>query len=122
MTLAGKPEQQPCNVFPMMIRSVSVQLFGQTPLRSLAQSLIIILMLISPLSFSTENIPNFSYECPVSIDAPTKSKRHGIVVQQSPKRINRNRAPAARQLAVPHLKIPSDTLVSYTPPSRAPPA
>jgi len=41
-------------------------LLGRRPARHLAQSLIVILLLISPLSFSTDKVSNFTYECPVS--------------------------------------------------------
>ncbi len=44
-------------------------------LRRLAQTLITVLMLISPLSFSTDKVTNFTYECPVSTTCTIKSNR-----------------------------------------------
>ncbi len=54
-------------------------LLGRTPIRRLAQSLIAVLLLISPLSFSTDTITNFTYECPVSCCGSEKTV---IVVAQ----------------------------------------
>ena len=51
-------------------------------LRRLSQSLIIILMLISPLSFSTDKITNFTYECPVSTGCSIKSNRRIALQRQ----------------------------------------
>jgi hypothetical protein len=44
-------------------------------LRRLAQSLITILVLISPLSFSTDKVSNFTYECPVSTTCTITTSR-----------------------------------------------
>jgi len=54
-------------------------LLGRRPARHLAQSLIVILLLISPLSFSTDKVSNFTYECPVSCCGSEKTV---IVVAQ----------------------------------------
>lgn len=51
-------------------------------LRRLAQSLITILMLISPLSFSTDKVTNFTYECPVSASCTIKSSRRITLQRQ----------------------------------------
>ena len=57
-------------------------LLGRTPIRRLAQSLILVLLLISPLSFSTDKIPNFVYECQVSAGGSEKLKR-SLAVQRT---------------------------------------
>jgi hypothetical protein len=52
------------------------------PLRCLSQSLIIILMLISPLSFSTDKVSNFTYECPVAASCTVKTSRRITLQRQ----------------------------------------
>lgn len=54
-------------------------LLGRAPIRRLAQSLITILLLISPLSFSTDKVTNFTYECPVSAGCSIKETRRMII-------------------------------------------
>lgn len=51
-------------------------------LRRLAQTLITVLMLISPLSFSTDKVTNFTYECPVSTTCTIKSNRRIVLQRQ----------------------------------------
>ncbi|QOX78877.1 hypothetical protein FY034_08005 [Trichlorobacter lovleyi] len=51
-------------------------------LRRLAQTLITVLMLISPLSFSTDKVTNFTYECPVSTTCTIKSNRRITLQRQ----------------------------------------
>jgi hypothetical protein len=57
-------------------------LLGRIPLRRLSQTLIIILMLISPLSFSTDKVTNFTYECPVSTNCTINTSRRITLQRQ----------------------------------------
>jgi hypothetical protein len=108
------------NILPT--KNIMQLLLGQTPLRRLSQSLIIILMLISPLSFSTEQITNFTYECPVSTICAVKQTRRSAI---------HNHAGAARQpdchnreahLAASSPLYPPPTRFITSALSRAPPA
>jgi len=97
-------------------------LLGRAPLRRLSQSLILILLLISPLSFSTDKVTNFTYECPVSAGCSIKDNRNvGIQLRLPPLTLQQLPDPAIRHalssaVRPPLLKLSLDT------PSRAPPA
>ncbi len=98
------------------------QLLGQTPLRRLSQSLIIILMLISPLSFSTDKLTNFTYECPVSTTCFIKtSRRITMQSQVTPETATKVRVSSTRP-ALPDVTKPAVTLHCFTSHCRAPPA
>lgn len=47
--------------------------------RYLSQSLILILALLSPLTFSTDKVPNFTPDCEIQFTQGTKSSRIVIV-------------------------------------------
>lgn len=53
-------------------------MLGQAPERCLAQALITLLLLISPISFTTDTITNFVYECPVSSERSLKAGRSAV--------------------------------------------
>lgn len=53
-------------------------MLGQAPLRRLAQSLITLLLLLSPVSFTTDAITNFVYECPVSLGSSLQDRRSAV--------------------------------------------
>jgi len=78
MNIFSGVEKHPERIFDQRL-SLSVRLpvllhllLGRTPVRRLAQSLIAVLLLISPLSFSTDKVSNFTYECPVSCGSSEK--------------------------------------------------
>lgn len=102
-------------------RSVPL-LRGGAPLRRLSQSLIIILMLISPLSFSTETISNFTYECPVSAGCSIKDNRQTAILYRTAAQPQHDTALAAAHHALPVSLRPPLLKLSYNAPSRAPPA
>lgn len=90
--------------------------------RLLSQLLISILLLISPLSFSTDKVTNFTYECPVSAECNIKSKRTAVVRQSSPPVTQHKPAAPALRIALPAPIKPPAILLCITSPSRAPPA
>jgi len=90
--------------------------------RYLSQLLISILLLISPLSFSTDKVTNFTYECPVSANCFIKSKRTAVVRQSSPPVILLKPAAPAQCISLPAPISPPAILIFITSPSRAPPA
>jgi hypothetical protein len=91
-------------------------------LRHLSQSLIIILMLISPLSFSTDKVTNFTYECPVSTTCTiTTSRRITLQRQFTPA----PSAPVSTRSLRPALSAKAEPFVAlhcFPSHCRAPPA
>lgn len=100
---------------------LSCLLLGRTPFRRLSQSLIVILMLISPLSFSTDKVPNFAYECPVSTGCAIKTRRTVAVNQRSDGIIPRELSSSAKRHGLPAPITPSIELICSDSPSRSPP-
>jgi len=91
-------------------------------LRRLAQTLITVLMLISPLSFSTDKITNFTYECPVSTTCSIKTSRRITLQRQDIKpALSVSPAHAARR-APPAPLVSASILFSFPSHCRAPPA
>ena len=97
-------------------------LLGRAPTRRLAKSLITILLLISPLSFSTDKIRNFTYECPVSVCCSLKEGRKVTVYRCSDKKNLITTALPNARFAAPSTLLPPVILISSTTHSRAPPA
>lgn len=97
-------------------------LLGRTPARRLAQSLIAVLLLISPISFSTDKITNFTYECPVSCSSAVKADRVAAVQRSAAVKPEACPAQQSGHRIVPASLTPTAELVSATAPSRAPPA
>lgn len=96
-------------------------LLGRAPIRRLAQSLILVLLLISPLSFSTDKIPNFVYECQVSAGGSEKIKRSTAVQRTVAVRpVQPSLLPLQRR-SFPVSITPTVQLVSNSFPCRAPP-
>jgi hypothetical protein len=91
-------------------------------LRSLSQSLIIILMLISPLSFSTDKITNFTYECPVSTTCSIKTNRRITQQHQDIKPLPASSLALNRRPTLPVPLHSTSTLFSFPSHCRAPPA
>lgn len=89
--------------------------------RVLSQLLIAVLLLLSPITFSTDKIPNFTYECPVSTVCSVKVTR-AVVQQRSPKSIPRQFPKSDQNIGFPTEIIPPDTLIFFDSPCRAPPA
>lgn len=97
-------------------------LLGRAPIRRLAKSLISILLLISPLSFSTDKIRNFTYECPVSVCCSLKETRKVAVYRCFANHVLITSALPDVRFALPSpLHSPVVTICSTTH-SRAPPA
>ena len=103
---------------PLLLRF----LLGQTPLRRLSQSLIIILMLISPLSFSTDKISNFTYECPVSRGCSIKKTARAAILSHKPKQQQIVVPPSTAVHPLPAPQHPQVLHHSGNTSSRAPPA
>lgn len=120
-TQSGKlPVPRVC--FPARVVMLLQLLLGRAPLRRLSQSLILILLLISPLSFSTDKVTNFTYECPVSAGCSIKDNRNvGIQLRLPPLALHQLPAPATRH-ALSAAVLPPMLKLSYNAPSRAPPA
>lgn len=98
-------------------------LLGRAPIRRLAQSIITILLLISPLSFSTDKVPSFIYECPVSSVSSVKTVRAVAVQRSALKASSPPQLKPAVCTTFPTVPLtPTAALVSTAFPSRAPPA
>ncbi len=97
-------------------------LLGRAPLRRLSQSLILILLLISPLSFSTDKITNFTYECPVSAGCSIKDNRCVGIQRRIAPPPTVGLPAAALHHALPVPLNPPATLFCIASPCRAPPA
>jgi hypothetical protein len=97
-------------------------LLGRTPLRRLAKSLITILLLISPLSFSTDKIRNFTYECPVSVCCNLKETRRVAVYRCFARHTLVTGALPDARFAPPSPLHPPVVRICSTTHSRAPPA
>ena len=97
-------------------------LLGRTPIRRLAQSLIAVLLLISPLSFSTDTITNFTYECPVSCSSLEKTVRAVAQQRNAPGRIFLHAFQPVNRTLFPAPLSPTIELISSAFPCRAPPA
>ncbi|MGE3260017.1 MAG: hypothetical protein AB7J94_10295, partial [Geobacter sp.] len=75
-----------------------------------------------PLSFSTDKVTNFTYECPVSAGCSIKDNRNvGIQLRLPPLALHQLPAPATRH-ALSAAVLPPLLKLSYNAPSRAPPA
>jgi len=97
------------------------QILSGIPIRCLAQSLIFILILISPLSFSRDEIHNFTYECPVSRGYSIKINK-AVAIQRTAVSTAETPIPVTNQYlqsAAPSVPL---TLHYNTSHSRAPPA
>lgn len=97
-------------------------LLGRAPIRRLAKSLITILLLISPLSFSTDKIRNFTYECPVSVYCSLKETRKVAVYHCFAKHALVTCALPDVRFASPSRSHPPVVTTCSTTHSRAPPA
>lgn len=97
-------------------------LLGRAPLRRLSQSLILILLLISPLSFSTDKVSNFTYECPVAAGCSIKDNRRVGIQRRTPPPSHQLLPIAERLYTLPAPLNPPVTRFSIASPSRAPPA
>lgn len=89
--------------------------------RVLSQLLIAVLLLLSPITFSTDKIPNFTYECPVSTVCSVKTTR-AVVHQRSPEVTPRQLPKSDQNIGFPTDIILPDTLIFLGSPCRAPPA
>ena len=89
--------------------------------RALSQLLIATLLLISPITFSTDKIPNFTYECPISTVCTIKTKR-SVVYQRSPEVTLRQFPESGRNHGFPTEIAPPVALNCFDSPCRAPPA
>lgn len=97
-------------------------LLGRAPIRRLAKSLITILLLISPLSFSTDKVRNFTYECPVSVCCSLKENRTAAIIRCSVKYVLAAYAQPDARFALPSPLYPPVVTICSTTHSRAPPA
>jgi hypothetical protein len=97
-------------------------LLGRAPIRRLAQSLITILLLISPLSFSTDKIRNFTYECPVSVCCDLKESRKVAIQRRAANHDPVTRVLADARFAPPAPHHPPIVRICTATHSRAPPA
>ena len=97
-------------------------LLGRAPIRRLAKSLITILLLISPLSFSTDKIRNFTYECPVSVCCSMKETRKVAVYRCFAKHALATCALPDARFAPPSPLHPPVAQICSATHSRAPPA
>jgi hypothetical protein len=91
-------------------------------LRCLAQTLIMVLMLISPLSFSTDKVTNFTYECPVSTTCTIKSSRRITLQRQFTAALASPAPSPTRTYAVAAPLTPAVDLHCFPSHGRAPPA
>ncbi len=98
-------------------------LSGRVSRKYLPQLLIILLLLLTPLTFSNDNIPNFEPECEISSLVFTKGVTASAVLAPIPSIVHHAHAqsPAPSYLISAHF-IPSATQISLATPSRAPPA
>jgi len=91
-------------------------------LRRLAQTLITVLMLISPLSFSTDKVTNFTYECPVSTTCTIKSNRRISLQRQFTAALTSPAPSPTRNYAVAVPLTPAVDQHCFPSHGRAPPA
>ena len=122
---AGKlPDQQVClsERLAIMLQLLLHLLLGRAPIRRLAKSLITILLLISPLSFSTDKTTNFTYECPVSAGCGIKETRRMIIQARLDKDVLIACALPENLLAPPSPLHPPVIPICSTTHSRAPPS
>jgi len=96
---------------------------GQFPLRRvLTQSLIVILLFLSPLTFSTDKVPNFQPDCETHVVLKEKS-RTAVAVARN---IFNVKTAVLEIQAHPHFFLSSllapASRPSFSSPSRAPPA
>jgi hypothetical protein len=114
------PDRQPCLSERLAI--LLHLLLGRAPIRRLAQSLITILLLISPLSFSTDKVTNFTYECPVSSGCGIKETRRMIIQARLAKDALIACAHPGSRLAPPSPLHPPAVKICTSTHSRAPPS
>ncbi len=122
---AGKlPDQRVClsERLAIMLRLLLHLLLGRAPIRRLAKSLITILLLISPISFSTDKTTNFTYECPVSAGCSIKETRRMIIQARLDKDALLACALSGNRLAPPSPLHPPVIPICSTTHSRAPPS
>jgi hypothetical protein len=125
MTIFNKTElQQECEPdrWSARVPLVLQFLLGRIPLRRLSQSLIIILMLISPLSFSTDKLTNFTYECPVASGCSIKDTRRSAVIYRTSDHLQQTHYLPAADHDLPAAQPPPLLHLGCTFHSRAPPA
>lgn len=91
------------------------------PIRRLSQSLIVILMLISPLSFSTDKISNFTYECPVFRGCSIKERRSAGIIHRIPRPLRQADFIVSAAYDLPCPLQPLRIRISYRSLSRASP-
>jgi hypothetical protein len=91
-------------------------------LRRLAQTLITVLMLISPLSFSTDKVTNFTYECPVSTTCTIKSNRRISLQRQFAAALVSPAPSSTRDYAIAAPLTPAVDQHCFPSHGRAPPA
>jgi len=128
MNIFSGVEKHPERIFDQRL-SLSVRLpvllhllLGRTPVRRLAQSLIAVLLLISPLSFSTDKVSNFTYECPVSCGSSEKTVLAVAQQRTAPGRIFLHAFQPVNRTLFPAPLSPAIELISSAFPCRAPPA
>ncbi len=90
-------------------------------LRPLSLSLILILLLISPLSFSTDKIPNFTCETPISTGCAIKTNRSGVLDQPNPRVRPQKLSTTSQRYSFPEPLIPAIESIFFYSHSRAPP-
>lgn len=129
MTLFSRHPRHPANATKQRCKRWSERvplslhrLLGRAPLRRLSQALIIILMLISPLSFSTDKLSNFTYECPVAEACTIKDSHRAAVLYRTEEPQQHVANLSAAIHAQPALLCPPLPELSLDAPSRAPPA
>ncbi|MDU0460959.1 MAG: hypothetical protein RW306_19690 [Geobacteraceae bacterium] len=91
------------------------------PRRILSQFLIALLLLLSPITFSTDKITNFVYECPISSTCTLKTRRSVVNLRSEVVQTGRTSANLANH-GLPVTPLPPAVPVCFTSPCRAPPA
>ena len=91
------------------------------PRRVLSQFLIALLLLLSPITFSTDKITNFVYECPVSATCSFKTRR-SVVNLRTDVVLARRTVVILRSHGLPETIISPAVPVCFASPCRAPPA
>lgn len=96
---------------------------GQFPLRrALTQSLIVILLFLSPLTFSTDTVPNFQPDCETHVALKEKSRiAFAVIRNMAAGKILSIETPSPSHFILAVLFLPSSTPLLSSP-SRAPPA
>lgn len=119
--MSSFPEE---HILPSAIENRNRRHSGKIPIhprRVLSQFLIALLLLLSPITFSTDKITNFVYECPVSATCHLKARR-SVVNQRTDVVQAQWTVVIPLSNGLPETIIPPAVPVCFASPCRAPPA